>query len=108
MSASWDEDREGSALGVDEFQRNLDNVKEGLGRSRENAILRDRLQSGQVRMEDVQKKPKSPKPATLSEKMQQDGLDWSERTERRRFVVNAEWACKIIASMRMLSDRWKW
>jgi hypothetical protein len=43
MSASWDEDREGDLLGVDEFQKNLGNIKEGLGRSRENAILRDRM-----------------------------------------------------------------
>lgn len=43
MSASWDPDREGSALGVDEFQRNVDNIKEGLGRSRENAVLREKM-----------------------------------------------------------------
>ena len=43
MSASWDPDREGSLLGVEEFQRNVDNVKEGLGRSRENAVLRDKM-----------------------------------------------------------------
>lgn len=86
MSASWDEDREGSALGVDEFQRNLENVKEGLGRSRENAVLRDRLKTGQVRLEDLEPKggggggggsssTKKSKPSTLSEKLQQDGLD---------------------------------
>jgi hypothetical protein len=43
MSASWDEDREGSFLGVDEFNRNIQNIKDGLGRSRENAIIRDRM-----------------------------------------------------------------
>jgi Photosynthesis affected mutant 68 len=43
MSASWDEDREGDLFGVDEFQKNIGNIKEGLGRSRENAILRDRM-----------------------------------------------------------------
>jgi Photosynthesis affected mutant 68 len=43
MSASWDPDREGSFLGGDEFQKNLDNIKEGLGRSRENAVLRDKM-----------------------------------------------------------------
>ena len=36
MSASWDEDREGSFLGTDEFSKNVDNIKEGLSRSREN------------------------------------------------------------------------
>ena len=41
MSASWDEDREGSFLGTDEFSKNVDNIKEGLSRSRENARLRE-------------------------------------------------------------------
>ena len=79
MSASWDEDREGSFWGWDEFQRNVDNVKQGLGRSRENAVLRDRLQSGAVRLQDVEQlendKKKQKKPSTLSEKLQQDGFD---------------------------------
>jgi hypothetical protein len=43
MSASWDEDREGSAMGWEEFQKNINNVKDGLKRSRENAVLRDKL-----------------------------------------------------------------
>lgn len=43
MSASWDPDREGSALGVDEFQRNMSNISDGFGRSRENAILREKM-----------------------------------------------------------------
>ena len=43
MSASWDEDRDGSFLGTDEFSKNVDNIKEGLSRSRENAFLRDRM-----------------------------------------------------------------
>ncbi len=43
MSASWDPDREGSFLGFDEFSKNLDNIKTGLSRSRENAILRDKM-----------------------------------------------------------------
>jgi Photosynthesis affected mutant 68 len=42
MSASWDPDREGSLLGTEEFSRNIDNIKTGLSRSRENSILRDR------------------------------------------------------------------
>ena len=41
MSASWDEDREGSFLGGDEFSKNVNNIKEGLSRSRDNARLRD-------------------------------------------------------------------
>ena len=43
MSASWDEDREGSMLGTDEFSKNIENIKSGLSRSRENAVLRDRM-----------------------------------------------------------------
>ena len=73
MSASWDEDREGDFWGVEEFQRNVQNIQDGLGRSRENAVLRERLQTGQVSMEDLREKKEKPK--TLSEKLQQDGLD---------------------------------
>lgn len=43
MSTSWDPDREGSLLGTDEFSKNVDNIKEGLSRSRENAVLRDKM-----------------------------------------------------------------
>jgi hypothetical protein len=48
MSSSWDEDREGiegDFLGTQEFGRNLENIREGLGRSRENALLRDKMES---------------------------------------------------------------
>jgi hypothetical protein len=76
MSASWDEDREGDFWGFDEFKRNVDNIREGLQRSKENAVLRDRLRSGDVSVEEAlaaEKKKTAPK--TLSEKLQQDGLD---------------------------------
>jgi DNA topoisomerase IA len=43
MSASWDPDREGSFMGWDEFQLNLQNVQDGLRRSRSNAILREKM-----------------------------------------------------------------
>ena len=43
MSASWDPDREGSFLGFDEFSKNVENIKTGLSRSRENARLRDKM-----------------------------------------------------------------
>jgi len=43
MSASWDIDREGSLLGVDEFQKNLGNIKSGLTRSKENLLIRERM-----------------------------------------------------------------
>lgn len=43
MSASWDDDREGSDLGVDEFQKNVESLKDGLSRTKENALLREKL-----------------------------------------------------------------
>mmetsp|Transcript_14185 Transcript_14185/g.30036 ORF Transcript_14185/g.30036 Transcript_14185/m.30036 type:complete len:289 (+) Transcript_14185:61-927(+) len=43
MSASWDDDREGSGLGIDEFQKNVASLKEGLSRTKENALLRERM-----------------------------------------------------------------
>lgn len=43
FSTSWDEDREGDMLGLEEAKRNLDNVRDGLGRSRENAIIRENM-----------------------------------------------------------------
>ena len=42
MSASWDEEVEGSAVGIDEFKKNFGSVQEGLSRSRENLILREK------------------------------------------------------------------
>jgi len=43
LSASWDDDVEGSGLGVDEFQKNFGSIKEGLARTKENAILREKM-----------------------------------------------------------------
>ena len=43
LSASWDDDREGSGLGLDEFQTNVGNLKEGLARTKENALLREKM-----------------------------------------------------------------
>ncbi|KAL3777912.1 hypothetical protein ACHAW5_007818 [Stephanodiscus triporus] len=43
LSASWDDDREGSGLGVDEFQKNVGSLREGLSRTRENALLREKM-----------------------------------------------------------------
>jgi Photosynthesis affected mutant 68 len=53
MSASWDPDREGSFLGTDEFSQNLDNIKTGLSRSRENAVLRDKMDKQMYSMEEL-------------------------------------------------------
>lgn len=43
MSASWDPDREESGLGFDEFQKNFGILREGLSRSRENTLFRERM-----------------------------------------------------------------
>lgn len=43
FSTSWDEDREGGALGIEEAKKNLGSVTEGLGRTRDNAILREKM-----------------------------------------------------------------
>lgn len=43
MSASWDPDEDGSAVGIDEFKSNVESIKDGLARSKENAILRERM-----------------------------------------------------------------
>lgn len=72
MSASWDDDREGSFLGTDEFSQNLDNIKTGLSRSRENAVLRDKLDVGVYTQDDldgVSGEKKVKKGASFSDKM---------------------------------------
>mmetsp|Transcript_34228 Transcript_34228/g.52553 ORF Transcript_34228/g.52553 Transcript_34228/m.52553 type:complete len:315 (-) Transcript_34228:423-1367(-) len=45
VSASWDEDDAGSFFGVNEFKENVGRVKDGLRRSRDNAELRDIMES---------------------------------------------------------------
>jgi len=45
MSASWDVEEEGSALGLDEFKKNLNSIRDGLKRTRENAMLREKMSS---------------------------------------------------------------
>jgi len=43
FSTSWDEDRDGGALGVGEAKKNLENVKAGIVRTSQNAEIRDKL-----------------------------------------------------------------
>jgi hypothetical protein len=43
LSASWDDDREGSTFGADEFSKNVESLREGLSRTKENALLRERM-----------------------------------------------------------------
>ncbi len=54
ISSSWDEDVEGSFLGFDEFQTNIDRILEGLRRGSENQELRE-LQNKQQK-QDKRKK----------------------------------------------------
>ena len=74
MSASWDPEREGSVLGTDEFSRNIDNIKGGLSRSRENAEVREQImvEENRARMAtstQKQKQPKKTASTSLAEKM---------------------------------------
>lgn len=63
MSASWDDEREGEGgLGVEEFKKNVGSLKEGLSRTKENAILREKM-------------------AGLSEKEIQRAIDDAERRD---------------------------
>ena len=43
ISASWDEDREGSFLGTDEFKKNIGSIQDGLSRSKDNLLLREKM-----------------------------------------------------------------
>lgn len=57
MSASWDPDREGSFFGFDEFSKNVENIKTGLSRSRENAMVRERMDTySQSELEALERK----------------------------------------------------
>ena len=71
MSASWDPEREGSVLGTDEFSRNIDNIKGGLSRSRENAQIREQImvEENRSRMASPSKAPKKPAASSFTEKM---------------------------------------
>mmetsp|Transcript_7168 Transcript_7168/g.14642 ORF Transcript_7168/g.14642 Transcript_7168/m.14642 type:complete len:296 (-) Transcript_7168:330-1217(-) len=71
MSASWDPEREGSVLGTDEFSRNIDNIKGGLSRSKENAQVREQimLEENFARQKIQKEKPKKPAASSLAEKM---------------------------------------
>lgn len=77
MSTSWDEDRTETDgfLGVGEFQKNVDNVKEGLSRSKENAILREKMATANPQqLQKVLETPKETKPkaTSLGDKLNQE------------------------------------
>ena len=66
MSASWDDDREGSGgLGIEEFKKNVGSIQEGLSRTKENALLREKM-------------------AGLSEEEIQRAIDDAERREKAK------------------------
>mmetsp|Transcript_25901 Transcript_25901/g.60782 ORF Transcript_25901/g.60782 Transcript_25901/m.60782 type:complete len:310 (+) Transcript_25901:163-1092(+) len=74
MSASWDPEREGTIIGTDEFSRNIDNIKGGLTRSRENAEVREQIMLEENRarqglMPATPPKPKKPAGQSLAEKL---------------------------------------
>ena len=82
MSASWDEDVEGSALGFEEFGNNLDSLKSGLSRSRENAVVRERMAGMseaqiQAAIKDLDKRER-PKSTITSELAELEKDQWIE------------------------------
>jgi hypothetical protein len=82
MSASWDpEAPEGSVLGFEEFGTNLSNLREGLGRSKDNAQLREKMNGlpeseVQAALRDLERREKKAekKAQSYSEKMKEEGL----------------------------------
>lgn len=79
MSASWDEDEEGTFLGTEQFSKNLNSIKDGLKRTRENAILREKMASLpedeiDAALSSLEKKEKmeATKKMSLKEKLDKD------------------------------------
>jgi len=79
MSASWDSEVEGSFIGLDEFKNNFGSIKDGLARTRQNAILREKmagLPEAEVEqaIKDLEKRESKSKRSKLSmeEKMQKE------------------------------------
>ena len=67
-------------MGTDEFSKNLQNIRDGLSRSRENTMLRERLQNmsdDEVRaaLKDLEKREKEKKrQETLGDKLKDELL----------------------------------
>jgi len=79
MSASWDPEVEGSTLGVQEFQTNIGNIQDGLRRSRENALLREKMRKiprdemkSEMKRLDKEDESKREKGMGLKEKLEKD------------------------------------
>lgn len=83
MSASWDEDIEGSALGWEEFTSNVDSLKSGLSRSRENLVTRERMEGMseaeiQAALKDLEKRETPTRTIKSELKDLQKDNQWSE------------------------------
>eukprot|EP00562_Extubocellulus_spinifer_P008797 CAMPEP_0178494604 /NCGR_PEP_ID=MMETSP0696-20121128/13101_1 /TAXON_ID=265572 /ORGANISM="Extubocellulus spinifer, Strain CCMP396" /LENGTH=297 /DNA_ID=CAMNT_0020122689 /DNA_START=56 /DNA_END=949 /DNA_ORIENTATION=+ len=79
LSASWDDDRDGSGLGIDEFQKNVGSISEGVKRSRENQLLRERMAGlpeeeieAAIRELDMREAREEKRKETLKEKMEKE------------------------------------
>jgi len=77
MSTSWDEDPsddDGGFLGLNEFQRNFNSIKDGLSRSKENLILREKMATSRASYSSLNtpKKTSSTTPTSLEDKLKQE------------------------------------
>ena len=79
LSASWDDDRDGSGLGIDEFQKNVGSISEGVKRSQENQLLRERMAGlpeeeieAAIRELDMREAREKKKKESLKEKMEKE------------------------------------
>lgn len=78
MSASWDVEEEGSWLGTEEFGKNFGSIRDGLRRTRENAILREKM--GGLREEEIERAIGDLDKKEAAEKKK--GMDLKEKLEK--------------------------
>lgn len=78
MSASWDPETEGSTLGLSEFNTNINNIKDGLRRSRENELLREKMK--RIPREELEGSVK--RLEEKEKKMEERGLGLKEKLEK--------------------------
>jgi len=81
MSASWDPEEKGSAVGVKEFATNIRSIQDGLRRSRENLLLREkmnRIPEDEIEssVSDLERKEKR------NERRQRDSAGLKEKLDR--------------------------
>lgn len=81
ISASWDPEIEGSALGITEFQTNIGNIQSGLRRSRENLLLREKM--NKIPQDEMDSSlSKLEKAEEKAERKRLDGLGLKEKLEK--------------------------